>query len=184
MSCLSIVWNGGVYRRSVADRMWRHKSDKRARVNAEINFRNGGSVDGEKGTPSSPSGSPARRGGRPIPRKGWDPFFPPRLGLPLQHSQRPLKGDGAPFSPSARQPLPSNSFRSAWEAARAQWPVCGQAISPRPFGISFGICSRQRRTQRRLVAWPSQNNATERSAAFVASMDGELIVNTYAARPS
>ena len=36
----------------------------------------------------------ARRGGKPIPRKGWDPFFPPRLGLPTQHSQRPLKGMG------------------------------------------------------------------------------------------
>ena len=64
------------------------------RANAEINFRNGGSVDGEKGTPSSPSGSLTRRGGRSIPRKGWDPFFPPRLDLPTQHSQRPLKGMG------------------------------------------------------------------------------------------
>ncbi len=50
------------------------------RANAEINFRNGGSAEG----------SLARRGGRPIPRKGWDPFFPPRLGLPTQHSRRPL----------------------------------------------------------------------------------------------
>ena len=54
------------------------------RANPEINFRNGGSAEG----------SLARRGGRPIPRKGWDPFFPPRLGLPTQHSQRPLKGMG------------------------------------------------------------------------------------------
>ena len=50
------------------------------RANPEINFRNGGSA----------GGSLARRGDRPIPRKGWDPFFPPRLGLPTQHSQRPL----------------------------------------------------------------------------------------------
>ncbi len=38
----------------------------------------------------SAEGSPARRGGRSIPRKGWDPFFPPGLDLPTQHSQRPL----------------------------------------------------------------------------------------------
>ena len=54
------------------------------RANAEINFRNGGSAEG----------SLARRGGRSIPRKGWDPFFPPRLDPPTQHSQRPLKGMG------------------------------------------------------------------------------------------
>jgi hypothetical protein len=29
-------------------------------------------------------------GGRQTPRKGWDPFFPPRLRPPTQHSQRPL----------------------------------------------------------------------------------------------
>jgi hypothetical protein len=58
--------------------IWTRRSPSRA--NAEINFRNGGSAEG----------SLARRGGRPIPKKGWDPFFPPRLALLPQHSQRPL----------------------------------------------------------------------------------------------
>ena len=50
-----------------------------SRANPEINFRNGGSAEG----------SLARRGGKPIPRRGGI-FLPPRLGLPTQHSQRPL----------------------------------------------------------------------------------------------
>ena len=50
------------------------------RANPEINFRNGGSA----------GGSLARRGDRADPKKGVGPLFPPRLGLPTQHSQRPL----------------------------------------------------------------------------------------------
>ena len=47
------------------------KRADRTRANPEINFRNGGSAEG----------SLARRGGKPIPIG---------LGLPTQHSQRPL----------------------------------------------------------------------------------------------
>jgi len=56
-------------------------------------------------------GQSQERGGDP----GWHPFFPPGLGLPPQHNQTPRRAS----------PFPSNSFRSAWEAARAQRPVCG-----------------------------------------------------------
>jgi len=76
------------------------------RANAEINFRNGGSAEG----------SLARRGGRPIPRKGWDPFFPPRLGLPTEHSQRPLKGMG-PLLP-IRAPALSQAILKEWLGRR------------------------------------------------------------------
>jgi len=76
------------------------------RANAEINFRNCASAEG----------SLARRGGRPIPRKGWDPFFPPRLDLPTQHSQRPLKGMG-PLLPICAPAL-SQAILSEWLGRR------------------------------------------------------------------
>src|SRR4249919_3810104 len=59
--------NSPIWKQS--NRSW--KLFAKSRANPEINFRNGGSAEG----------SLARRGGRPIPIG---------LGLPTQHSQRPL----------------------------------------------------------------------------------------------
>ena len=36
-------------------------------------------------------------------------------------------------------PFLSNSFRTAWEAARAQWPACG-VIGKRPRSLDIGLC--------------------------------------------
>jgi hypothetical protein len=72
-----------------------------------------------------------------------------------------LEGGGAPSPHLRASPFPTNSFRIAWEAARAKWPLCGVIgvrprsldiglclfLADRPFGlghleISFGICSK------------------------------------------
>src|SRR6201988_4947675 len=120
-------------------------------ANAKINFRNGGSAEG----------SLARRRGRPIPRKGWDPFFPPRLGLLRQHSQRPLKGVGPLLptcTPALSQAIPLEPLgrRPGRNGLSAVSEAEGQGLGTlafRPFladrsfrlghlEISFGICSR------------------------------------------
>ena len=86
------------------------------------------------------------------PRKGWDPFFPPRLGLPTQHSQRPLA------TPALSQAIlsellgrrPGRNGLSAVSSAQGQGlsdiGLC-LFLADRPFRlghleISFGICSR------------------------------------------
>jgi hypothetical protein len=98
-----------------------------ARANPEINFRNGGIAEG----------SLARRGGKPIPIG---------LGLPTQHSQRPLA------APALSQAIlsevlgrrPGRNGLSAASSAQTKvyghWPLPlsgRQAISPRPFGNFF-----------------------------------------------
>ena len=118
----------GEVRHSTLDMPWSSspagdQSITQARANAEINFRNGGSADG----------SLARRGGRPIPRKGWDPFFPPRLGLPTQHSQRPL---AAPALSQAilKESLGSRPGRNGLSAVSS---ARGQGLWTLAFGSSW-----------------------------------------------
>src|SRR4029077_21094212 len=116
-----------------------------SRANAEINFRNGGSAEE----------SLARRGGRSIPRKGWDPFFPPGLDLPTQPTQRRLKGMGPLLpicAPALSQAIlsevlgrrPGRNGLSAVSEAQGQglsalaFPLPGrQAIYVGPFGNFF-----------------------------------------------
>ena len=44
-----------------------------------------------------------------------------------------------PETPHRASPFPSNPFRSAWEAARAEWPVCG-VRGRRPRSTDIGLC--------------------------------------------
>ena len=85
------------------------------------------------------------------PRKGWDPFFPPGLGLVTQHSQGPLA------TPALSQAIPSEVLgrRPGRNGLSAVSSAQGQGLSDiglclfladRPFRlghleISFGICA-------------------------------------------
>ena len=125
-------------------------------ANAEINFRNGGCAEG----------SLARHGGRSIPRRG---------GTLSSH-----QGLHQPGTPRRASPSPSNSLRIAWEAARAQWPVCGvigtrprswtlacvSSLEDRPFRlghleISFGISKMPLRLRNGKPLAPRQESAKD-----------------------
>ena len=89
------------------------------RANPEINFRKWWQRRGVFGN--------ARR--QANPKKGVGPFLPTKA-WPADATQ--------PKTPRRASPFPSNSFRSAWEAARAQWPVCGVRVT-RPRSMDIGL---------------------------------------------